>query len=88
MAKFLFLLLAVGALLLSLGLVALAQSGGSSPPGVTTLRGGHYRLVRLDVGVNVTAAGGGYMLWGPVVPEQQGAGCCCTYLPCVLRSFP
>jgi hypothetical protein len=88
MGKFLFLLLAVGALLLSLGLVALAQAGGSPQPGVTMLSGGHYRLVSLDVGVSVLAAGGGYMLRGPAVPELQGSGCCCTYLPCVLRSFP
>jgi len=63
---------------------AVAQGGGSTQPGVTALSGAHYRLVSLDAGGNILA-GGGYMLLGPVAPELQGSGCCCTYLPCVLR---
>ncbi len=86
-ARVVVLLVALAGALLVSGIV-LAQGGGSTQPGVTTLSGGHYRLVSPDAGSNILAGGGGYLLLGPAAPELRGSGCCCTYLPCVLRTFP
>jgi hypothetical protein len=66
-------LVAIVALLL-LGTVALAQSGGPDPPIWYTVEQG-------------SASGGGYRLLGPASPTLRGNGCCCTYLPCVLRNL-
>jgi hypothetical protein len=77
------LVLLVGALLVT-GIV-LAQGGSGARPDAATLSGGHYRLVSPGVGVDVVASGGGYTLLRPAAPTLHGSGCCCTYLPCVLR---
>jgi hypothetical protein len=88
-------LLAIVALLL-IGCVALAQSSGP-PSGYVvipgTASGGHYRLTSLSWQVSGASSGGGYRLLpalsgaegGPASPTLRGNGCCCTYLPCVLR---
>jgi hypothetical protein len=47
--------------------------------------GGGYRLTSLAWQVSGTASGGGYRLLGPAGPASSENGCCCTYLPCVLR---
>ena len=73
------------ALLVSL---VLAQVGEVQPTptwyvveaGVTS--GGGYRLASRTWHVDGPASGDGYSLEGPIRPFQ-GAGCCCTYLPCV-----
>lgn len=73
---------------------ALAQSGGGHAPSVLytvqhgVASGGSYHLTGLAWQVEGSAAGGGYRLLGPVSPMLRGNGCCCTYLPCVLRRFP
>jgi hypothetical protein len=77
------LVLLVGALLVT-GIV-LAQGGSDARPDAATLSGGHYRLVSPGVGVDIVASGGGYTLLSPATSTQQGSGCCCTYLPCILR---
>jgi hypothetical protein len=69
--------------------VAFAQTGPNLP-GLTVApagaaSGGRYRLSSLAWQVKGSAAGGGYLLQGPVQPALNGSGCCCTYLPCVLR---
>ncbi len=68
--------------------IVLAQGGGSTQPGVTTLSGGHYRLVSLEAPTGLLASGGGYRLLASLPAGPVGSGCCCTYLPCVLRTFP
>lgn len=82
-------LLAVVALLL-VGSVAWAQSG--RPPGYVVeqgvLSGGGYRLSGPGWQFSGAAGGGGYRLLGPAMPSLRGSGCCCNYLPCVLRQAP
>jgi hypothetical protein len=72
--------------------VALAQSGGHDPPTWYTVErgtasGGGYHLTSLSWRVNGTAGGEGYRLLGPAAPASSENGCCCIYLPCVLRSY-
>ena len=38
--------------------------------------------------VSGTASGGGYRLSEAAPSALTGSGCCCTYLPCVLRQSP
>jgi len=51
------------------------------------MSGGGYRLATANWQVSGTASGGGYRLAGPRAPESAGSGCCCTYLPCVMRQW-
>jgi hypothetical protein len=50
-----------------------------------TLAGGGYQLTTSESQIDNVAAGGAYRLLGPAAPELRGSGCCCTYLPCILR---
>jgi hypothetical protein len=86
-------LLAVIALLLLLATSALAQSGGQPADRWTVLAGGSYRLTSLAPQaqgdtwrVSGTASSPKYRLEGAYT--LQGAGCCCTYLPCMPRGSP
>ena len=77
--------------LLLLATVALAQSGGHNPPTWYTVEqgaasGGRYYLTSLAWRASGTAGGGGYRLLGPASPTLTGNGCCCTYLPCMLKN--
>ena len=85
-------LVAIAALLL-LGTVVLAQSGGGPDPPMWytveqgTASGRGYYLTSLAWRASGTASSGGYRLLGPASPTLTGNGCCCTYLPCVVRNF-
>jgi hypothetical protein len=48
-----------------------------------TASGGSYHLAGLVWQFRGTASNGHYRL---VEPADSSAGCCCTYLPCLLRS--
>ncbi|MFC2023494.1 hypothetical protein ACFLT5_02015 [Chloroflexota bacterium] len=50
-----------------------------------TAAGGSYRLTALAWQVSGMASGGEYHLLGPEAPALRGSGCCCTYLPLMLR---
>lgn len=70
---------------------ALAQSGGQHSPLWYVVEegrasGGRYHLTSASWYVSGTASGGGYRLLSPSRPTLRGNGCCCTYLPCVLRN--
>ena len=52
-----------------------------------TISGEGYRLATTTWQVSGTASGEGYRLVGPAASELAGSGCCCTYLPCVLRRW-
>jgi hypothetical protein len=52
-------------------------------PGIAS--GGRYQLASLALPGTV-ATGGGYRLLGPATPVISGSGCCCTYLPCIVRN--
>ena len=78
----------VAILLLLLASAAQAQSGGRNPTlsvqaGVAS--GGGYRLTSLAWRGSVIVSGGGYQLLVAYEPRLTGSGCCCTYLPCVVR---
>jgi len=53
--------------------------------GDTQLSGGSYRLIAPDWSIGGAAQGGDYMLAGPDAVTLRGNGCCCTYLPSLLR---
>jgi hypothetical protein len=77
--------------LLAGGGAALAQSSGPAPGQPMSIQagtssGGNYHLASLEWQVSGTAAGGGYTLAMPYTPALRGSGCCCTYLPCILRN--
>jgi len=79
---------------LLLASVMLAQANGRPDPltwytveqGVAS--GGGYHLTSLAWQVSGTASGAGYRLLGPASPTLRGpwGGCCCTWLPCVVRN--
>jgi len=48
--------------------------------------GGRYHLTSVSWHVSGAASGGDYRLLSPSSPTLRGNGCCCTYLPCVLRN--
>jgi hypothetical protein len=50
-----------------------------------TLSGGEYLLESSGWQISGASAGGGYLLERPAAPRLNGNGCCCTYLPCVMR---
>jgi hydroxymethylpyrimidine/phosphomethylpyrimidine kinase len=89
----LFLLTLVIALaLVSISLVRAGSVGAGSdvavaPPDAVILSGGHYRLVSTDTQVDVVASGGEYRLLAPAAPTSSENGCCCTFLPCMLRNL-
>lgn len=51
------------------------------------IAGGAYRLTSSGAPANAVSAGGDYMLLVPSASAAQGSGCCCTFLPCALRSW-
>lgn len=84
------LILALVVVLLTLVAYALVLGQDDAPfssyavaPG--TAAGQGYRLTSLGWRVEGTMAGGVYQLVGPASPALRGSGCCCTYLPCVMR---
>jgi hypothetical protein len=82
--------------LLLLATMTQAQQGTQCFVEGATVAGGGYQLTSLvphqaqDAAwqVNGAASGGGYRLQGVTQPPHVGSGCCCTYLPALLRSFP
>lgn len=69
-------------------LVSSVASAQLNRPGAVTASaasGGRYHLTGATWRVSGTVGGGGYHLQGPASPALTGNGCCCTYLPCVLR---
>lgn len=67
---------------------ALAQSGGPYHVESGAISGGEYRVTMAHWHVSGAADGGSYRLPDPAASELPPIGCCCTYLPCVLRQSP
>jgi hypothetical protein len=90
MKKLLVVLVVVIVLLVAVNM-ALAQSGGQFPTTWYmvehgTMAGGNYRLTSLGWQASGATGDGNYTLLGPVAPAASSdKGCCCTFLPCVLR---
>ena len=80
-------LLLAAVVFLLCGNVAAAQSGG--PVGYVveadTVSGGDYQLTGQGASAAVEMSGGAYRLQGGIQPMLRGNGCCCTYVPCILR---
>ena len=79
-------------LLLLIAFLLLTTASGALPPsrdqgGPGTLSGGNYRLTTLGTQAVPVSGGGAYRLTGPSASGLQGSGCCCTYLPCMLRDY-
>jgi len=72
-------------LLVLLASGVLAQSIGPYKVEGGIISGEGYRLTTANWQVSGTDSGEGYRLLGPAAPELRGSGCCCAYLPCVLR---
>ena len=79
-----FSLFLIALLLLSMGASALSYSDYQVAGGI--ISGGSYQLASFGGQAGSTAAGGAYRLQGPSVSTLGGSGCCCTYLPCILRN--
>lgn len=68
-------------------------SGTSAQLDTTMLSGGRYQLTSAILGYTQSntpqesevASGGGYHLQGLGSPRLTGNGCCCLFLPCVVR---
>jgi hypothetical protein len=78
--------------LLAASAAVLAQAGGPGSEQAPTVQagtvsGGSYQLTSLAWQVSGAVAGGDYALTSPSLPTLRGSGCCCTYLPCVLRGW-
>lgn len=88
-AIFLVALLLVGVTLPAAGPTR-AQSSGPGPVPYTvkagTVAGGGYQLSSLAWPITGAASSGTYHLSMANTPALRGSGCCCTYLPLVLRS--
>jgi hypothetical protein len=86
-------LVAVVALLFS-STGVLAQHGGLYTAEQEVASGGSYHLTSLAPSsvadltwqVSGTASGGNYRLSALPALALTGSGCCCTYLPCILRN--
>ena len=79
-------LLAAVAALLLLSMAASAQPGNGYAVEEGTLTGGSYRLSSVGPPAGETMSGGGYQLLNLPKSPAGGSGCCCTYLPCILRN--
>ncbi|HNS51831.1 MAG TPA: hypothetical protein PKO09_11695 [Anaerolineae bacterium] len=66
---------------------ALAQPAGPYQVARGMISGGSYRLTTVNWQVTGDASGGSYRLLGPASPSSAGSGCCCTYLPCLMRDW-
>lgn len=88
----LYLVLAI-LLCLLLGTAVLAQHAAPAAPPVYLVEAGAalgpgYRLAGGTWQVEGNAGGAGYLLQAAGSGILQGAGCCCTYLPCMSRAAP
>ena len=73
--------------LLLLGIIVHAQPSGGCVIEGGTAAGGEHLLTALAWQVTGTASGGEYRLLGVEAPTLRGSGCCCSYLPLVLRNL-
>jgi hypothetical protein len=47
---------------------------------------GSYSIVPLQWQVVGSSTGNGYTIFSPKAVSLTGSGCCCVYLPCVIRN--
>ncbi len=74
-----------------LGTAASAQSGQRDQSleytvQAVTVTDGRYQLIGLGSQIGDTSSGGAYRLLSLTSPSvSSDSGCCCTYLPCIVR---
>lgn len=81
-------------LLLLLIALLLSSTGAGAQPAppryrleAGTLAGGYDPLARVGVQAEAVSAGGAYRLVArPATGVQSNGGCCCVWVPCVLRN--
>jgi hypothetical protein len=86
----------VALLLAGAGVLVQAGEGKSSAPDIFEqgiAASGGYRLSSVSWQVQGGASGGGYQLLDPLAanpspPPSAQVGCCCRYLPAILRDHP
>ena len=78
------LLIVLAFVLLSTGVGALFTP--RYPVESATLAGGGYRLTSFGPQADNISIGGTYRLLGSSAPAHLASGCCCTYLPCIMRN--
>jgi hypothetical protein len=78
-----FLIVLLTLVFLSTGAGALSAPRHQVEAGI--ISGGSYQLTTFGAQAGNVASGGAYRLLGPAAPEQLASGCCCVYLPCILR---
>ncbi len=71
-------------LVLSIAIVLLAQTG-SAPTSAGAASDDRYQLTSLIWRVSGCVEGGGYGLQALARPALQGNGCCCMYLPIIIK---
>jgi hypothetical protein len=81
------LLFAIVALLL-VGRFVLAEQGGQYVLEAGRGLSSSVQPATLGLQVRGEASGGAYSLSSVALPEMTGSGCCCTYLPAMLRNTP
>jgi hypothetical protein len=62
-----------------------AQTGEEYKFDDAVLSGDGYQLTTLSWQVSGEVRGGGYTLFSPMTTVLRGSGCCCTFLPCVMK---
>ena len=65
--------------------VGLAQTIPRTPTAQSLAPDGGYRLSTVTWQIRGAVAGNGYRLVPLGQPALTGSGCCCTFLPCVMR---
>jgi hypothetical protein len=90
-ALFLLILILVG-VAASLAARPMPASSATSPPPPagfsmekTTLLGSRYQLSSLSWQISGQLSGASYTLSAPSAPSLTGNGCCCNFMPCMLR---
>jgi hypothetical protein len=64
----------------------LAQSASPYEVAGGMISGGVYRLTTVTLPSGQAMSGGQYRLLSSSRSTGTGSGCCCTYLPCILRN--
>jgi hypothetical protein len=91
MKRIAFLMVVIAFLVLVSGAVAQTEDSEILPHGQVaqgTISGGEYRLSRSVWQVGESVRGGAYQLTTQSTQSLQSGGCCCTYMPCVIKKMP
>ena len=89
MKRIAILLLLIAFLILAGGVLAKSTDSGFVRVNQLTenvLTGGEYRITQSLLKEFDSIHGGDYVLFSQSAPIENGSGCCCTYLPCIINA--